>query len=111
MQDEESVIYTYRFSYDDVLAAVCFFTTIHFKEALQPAEWKAAEILLLGDFLQRKEGKVLREIGSNSILCKVHIVQKIQTAKNSVVAHHTRGSCVAAGSELKGVRAFSPSFV
>ena len=25
MQDEESVIYTYRFSYDDVLAAVCVF--------------------------------------------------------------------------------------
>ena len=105
------MIYTYRFSYDDVLAVCVFFTTIHFKEALQPAEWKAAEILLLGDFLQRKEDKVLREIGSNSILCKVHIVQKIQT-KNSVVAHHTRGSCLAAGcSELKGVRAFSPSFV
>ena len=77
------MIYTYRFSYDDVLAVCVFFTTIHFKEALQPAEWKAAEILLLGDFLQRKEDKVLREIGSNSILCKVHIVQKIQT-KNSV---------------------------
>lgn len=109
MQDEESVIYTYRFSYDDVLAAVCFFTTIHFKEALQPAEWKAAEILLLGDFLQRKEDKVLREIGSNSILCKVHIVQKIQTAKNW--SHITPGLVRGSRLGLKGVRAFSPSFV
>ena len=37
-------------------AACVFFTTIYFKEALQPAEWKAAEILLLGDFLQGRQG-------------------------------------------------------
>ena len=64
--------------------SVCVFYTIHFKEAPVSPEsigWKAAaEILLLGDFLQRKEG-VLREIGSNSILCKVHIVQKILDKK------------------------------
>lgn len=87
--------------------ASVFFTTIHFKEALYVStEWKAAEILLLGDFLQRH--KVLREIG-----LEFNIMQSTHCAKNpdkKLLAHHTRDACGAAGLKLKGGRFVPPLF-
>lgn len=84
---------------------VCFLQQYTLKRR-SSTEWKAAEILLLGDFLQRH--KVLREIG-----LEFNIMQSTHCAKNpdkKLLAHHTRDACGAAGLKLKGGRFVPPLF-
>ena len=77
---------------DFLMSCVCFFTTIHFKEALHRVQKRK---LLRSHFWETfcNAQKVLREIGLNSLsLCKAG--QSTHCAKNTDKKPHTRGSCL-----------------